>query len=261
LVQALTASLNRIKDNLYRVQEFTLFSFRVIGLCFTRPFYGRDLYEQLHFHGVGSVHLVVLSCFFAGQGMAIQFVRELKSMGTEIYLGKLMVVAIVRALGPTLTGMVVAARTGAGITAELGSMKSANQIEAMVAFGTDPERKLVVPRLLALLIMLPCLTLIADLVALVGGSLISVYAAHVSAISYWSMVRAYLTPENLMVGMVKPIAYAFLISLVACYKGFTSEGGTRGVGRSTTESVVICSVTILISDFVLTRVIFTWLGW
>ncbi len=261
MFKALNGFESRIKEQLLGLQDLTLFSVRILGLSVSGPFYVHDLYEQLHFMGVGSLHLVVLSTFFAGQGMAIQFVRELRSMGTEMYLGKLMVVAIVRALGPTLTGIVVASRTGAGITAEIGSMKSANQIDALIAFGTDPGRKLVVPRLLALLVMLPCLTLIADMVSLFGGSLVSVYQAHVSAISYWSMVRAYLTPENITVGMVKPVAYAFIISIVSCWKGFTTEGGTRGVGRSTTETVVICVVSILITDFVLTRVIFTWLGW
>ena len=261
MVEAFDAALYRIQIFLAGIGRFVIFAARTIGLCFTPPFYFRDLYEQLHFLGVGSIHLVVFSTFFAGQGIAIQFERELKSMGTEVYLGKLMVVAVVRALGPTLTGLVMAARVGSGITAEIGAMKSSNQIDALEAFGTDPVRKLAVPRLLALLVMLPSLTLIADLVSLWGGAIVSEGIAHVSGIVYWSMVRSYLTFNNLAVGMVKPFAYAFIISLVGCYKGFTTQGGTKGVGQSTTDSVVISSVSILVSDFVLTHVVFLLLGW
>jgi phospholipid/cholesterol/gamma-HCH transport system permease protein len=261
LLQAIFGVLNRVKRSMLALQEFTQFAVRCFALTFSRPFYLRDTYEQLHFVGVGSIHLVVFSTFFAGQGLAIQFVRELKGMGTEIYLGKLMVVAIVRALGPTLTGLVMAARLSSGIAAEIGAMKSSNQVDALVAFGTDPLRKLVVPRFLALLVMVPTMTLIADLASLFGGAIVSEGVAHVSGITYWSMVRNYLTVENLTVGMVKPVWYAFIIAYVGCWKGLTTEGGTRGVGKSTTEAVVISSVSILISDFVLTRFIFTLLGW
>ena len=261
MVQAILAVRDRLKSTLYGVQNWTLYSAGVVGRMVTRPFYFRDLYEQLLFIGVGSVHLVVLSAFFAGEALAIQLDRELKNMGSELYLGKLMVVAVVRALGPTLTGMVVAARTASGISAELGAMKSSNQLDALSAFGTDPMRKLAVPRLWSLIVMLPSLTLLADLAQLWGGSLVSIYIGHISATTYWSMVKQYLTPQNLTVGMVKPFTYAFIIALVACYKGFTTRGGTRGVGQSTTESVVICSVSILVVDFVLTRFVFSLFGW
>jgi phospholipid/cholesterol/gamma-HCH transport system permease protein len=261
VVQQLVAALNRLKRTLYDVQDFTLFSARTLAMCVSPPFYWRDLYEQLYFIGVGSLHLVVLSSFFAGQALAIQLARELQNMGSESFLGKLMVVAVVRALGPTLTGLVVAARVSSGITAELGAMKSSNQIDALAAFGTDPIRKLAVPRVWALLIMLPCLTLIADFLQLCGGALISIYMARVSAITYWSMVRSYMTFANMTVGMVKPLVYSFIISLVACHQGFTTEGGTRGVGKSTTQSVVIASVSILVGDAVFTRFIFSLLGW
>ncbi|HVP39378.1 MAG TPA: ABC transporter permease [Candidatus Saccharimonadales bacterium] len=261
MAQQLEAVQNRLKYTFYSVQNFAYFSGRVLALCVAPPIYWRDLYEQLHFIGVGSLYLVLLSAFFSGQALAIQLTRELQSMGSETYLGKLMVVAVVRALGPTLTGLVVAARCSSGITAEIGAMKGSNQIDALTAFGTDPLRKLAVPRVYALLVMLPCLTLISDLLMLYGGALISIYMARVSMTTYWSMVRAYMTFANLTVGMVKPVAYSFVISLVACYQGFTSSGGTRGVGRSTTQSVVIASVSILVGDAVLTRWVFAMLGW
>ena len=261
MTSTLLAVSDRLNRTLLGVQEFTFFSIRATGLVFSRPFYVRDLYEQLLFIGVGSLHLVILSDFFAGQAVAIQLARELKNMGLERYLGQSMVVAVVRALGPTLTGMVVAARTASGISAELGAMKSSNQLDALTAFGTDPVRKLAVPRLVSLFVMLPCLTLLGDLAALYGGALVSSLVAHVSGTTYWTMVRRYLTWQNVTVGMVKPFSYAFIIGLVSCYKGFTTRGGTRGVGRSTTDSVVISSVSILVSDMVLTRFVFSLLGW
>ncbi|MBI5837028.1 MAG: ABC transporter permease [Candidatus Eisenbacteria bacterium] len=261
MFEQLAAVQNRLKHSLLGVQNYVLFTARSLVLCVSPPFYWRDIYEQLHFVGWGSLYLVLLCAFFSGQALAIQLARELQNMGSETYLGKLMVVAVVRALGPTLTGLVVAARISSGITAELGAMKSSNQIDALTAFGTDPVRKLAVPRIWALLVMLPCLTLISDLLMLFGGQLISVYMARVSATTYWSMVRAYMTFANMTVGMVKPFLYALVIATVANYKGFTTRGGTRGVGKSTTESVVISSVSILVGDAVMTRFIFTLLGW
>ncbi len=261
MVEQFAAVQDRLKYSLFGVQNYVLFTGRTLALCVAPPFYWRDIYEQLHFIGWGSVYLVLLCAFFSGQALAIQLSRELQNMGSETYLGKLMVVAVVRALGPTLTGLVVAARTSSGITAEIGAMRSSNQIDALTAFGTDPIRKLAVPRVWSLLIMLPCLTLIADLLMLFGGQLISVYMARVSATTYWSMVRAYMTFANMTVGMVKPFIYALIIATVSTYKGFTTRGGTRGVGHSTTESVVISSVSILVGDAVMTRFVFSLLGW
>jgi phospholipid/cholesterol/gamma-HCH transport system permease protein len=243
------------------LQELALFSGRVLKGCIRGPFYVRDTYEQAYVAGVGSLHLALISSFFAGQALGLQFSRQLAETGTTTLLGMLMTISVVRALGPDLIGLVVAARLASGYTAEIGAMKSANQIDALVAFGTDPLKKLAVPRVVALFFMLPALVILGDLVALLGGAVMAKYVAHISLNLYWSQVSRNLTFGTILIGLVKPAVFALLISLIGCWKGFTTTGGTRGVGRSTTESVTIVSVMILITDFMLTRVLFALLHW
>jgi phospholipid/cholesterol/gamma-HCH transport system permease protein len=259
--RVLSAIWNRFAGILKGIQDLVWFSVRAVVACFRPPFYLRDLYEQTYFAGVGSLPVVLISTFFAGQALALQFARNLRETGSETLLGTLMNIAVVRALGPDLVGMVVAARLAAGYTAEIGSMKSTDQIDALVAFGTDPMNKLVVPRLIGLVLMLPLLTFVGDAVAFLGGALMARYVAHVSLSLYWTQIFKGMDHGTLLIGTLKPLTFAFIIVFVSCWKGFQSAGGTRGVGHATTESVVIASVLILIFDFILTRVIFALLGW
>lgn len=242
------------------VQDFVLFAWAAIRATFTPPYYGREFMSQLHFAMVGSLVIVVLSAAVAGQALAIQLARELAQTGAKSQLGHFMVVSVVRALGPVLVGMVVASRMSAGITAELGAMRSSDQIDALVAFGSDPMKRLVVPRVAALLIALPVLVIIGDALAVIGGGFVGLQY-HLPLQSYFSGVFKYLTPKNILVGMVKPFVFAIMIATVACWRGFGSEGGAKGVGVSTTESVVISSVGILVADGVCTRLVFRILGW
>jgi phospholipid/cholesterol/gamma-HCH transport system permease protein len=259
--RVLPALWNPIANFLKGIQDLATFAVRAVAACFRRPFYLRDLYEQTYFAGVGSLPVVLISSFFAGQALALQFARQLRETGSETLLGTLMCIAVVRALGPDLVGMVVAARLAAGYTAEIGSMKSTDQIDALVAFGTDPMSKLVVPRLIGLVVMLPLLTFIGNAIALLGGALMAKFVAHISLSLYWTQIFKTLDYGTFLIGTVKPLTFAFIIVFVSCWKGFASAGGTRGVGHATTESVVIASVLILIFDFILTRVIFALLGW
>ena len=249
------------KNMLRGIQDLATFSAATVFACFRPPVYWRDIYEQTYFAGVGSLPVVLISSFFAGQALSLQFARQLAENGSTTLLGTLMTIAVVRALGPDLTGMVVAARLAAGYTAEIGAMKSSDQIDALTAFGTDPMSKLAVPRLVALVIMLPLLTFVANAVQLVGGAVMAKFVAHVSLSLYWSQVRTAMVYGTVLIGTLKPLTFAFIIALVSCWKGFRSTGGTRGVGRATTESVVIANVLVLIFDFILTRVIFAILGW
>ncbi|MEW5874320.1 MAG: ABC transporter permease [Candidatus Zixiibacteriota bacterium] len=237
------------------VQELTKYSIRLFGRLFGRPFYFMETVEQMYFLGIGSLFLVVLTGVFAGQGMALQFSIELADFGSKNYLGRVMVIAIVRELGPVLAGLMVAARVASGIAAEIGSMKSTEQIDALTAFGVDPIRKLAVPRFWALLVMLPVLTIICDFVAIYGGYIIAVYIAHISGTAYWTNVIAKLNLGNLIIGLSKPFLFAVIIATISTYIGFGTTGGTRGVGRSTTDSVVACSITILFINFLFTRLI------
>ncbi len=241
----------------FECQNIFLFSLKMIRGLFLRPIYHMEIREQMYLVGIGSLYLVVLTGIFAGQGFALAFSVELADFGAKNYLGRIMAIAIVRELGPVLTGLMIAARVAAGITAEIGAMKSSNQLDAMMAFGIDPIKKLAVPRMIALIFMVPALTVICDLIAIVGGWMIAVYIAHVTSTMYWSAVMERLIFGNIFIGLFKPIMYSLVIAFIACYKGFTSEGGTKGVGRATTESVVLSSITILVVNFFITKVVFS----
>ena len=211
----------------------------------------------MHLNGVKSIYLVILTGLFAGQALALQFSIELSDFGAKTYLGRLMVLSMVRELGPVLTGLLVAARVASGITAELGSMKSSNQIDALRAFSIDPIRKLAVPRLLSLIVMVPILTILCDVIGILGGYVIAVLVAHIHVGLYWAPVYENLNFGNIFIGLFKPIVNAFIIAFVSIYKGFSSEGGAKGVGLATTQSVVITSITILIANFISTKVVFS----
>ena len=250
---------NGLKQFVFDIDQLSRFSANTILSFFGPPIYLAETMEQMYAIGVGSLFLVILTGIFAGQGLALQFSMELADFGSKNYLGRLMTLSIVRELGPVLTGLMVAARVAAGITAEIGSMKSSNQLDALVAFGVDPIRKLATPRLVALVVMVPVLTVICDFIAIMGGWVIAIFIAHVTSTTYISAVNAKLTFGNVFIGLLKPFVFAFVIAFVACYKGFTTTGGTKGVGRSTTESVMIASITILIVNFIITKVVFTFL--
>lgn len=254
------ALVERLRRMVQTVQEFTLFGVDVVRASFTPPFYGRETLHQLYFAGIGSLLIVVVSSAVAGQALALQLARELSTSGAKSQLGHFMVVSVVRALGPVLVGMVVASRMSAGITAEIGAMRSSDQIDALVAFGSDPVKRLVVPRLIALVVALPALVILGDTLAIIGGGLVGLQY-HLTWDTYVNGVLKYLTPKNLLVGMIKPFLFAIMIVIVASWKGFTSAGGAKGVGVSTTQSVVISSVGILVTDGICTRLIFRLLHW
>lgn len=247
--------LRGFRNFLIDVQGLTFFTIQLLRNSIGRPFYFAELLEQMHFIGVGSLFLVVLTGMFAGQAIALQFSIELADFGSKNYLGRVMAIAILRELGPTLTALMVAARVASGITAEIGSMKSSEQLDAMRAFGVEPIRKLAVPRFWALLIMLPVLTLVCDFVAIYGGYIIAVFIAHISPAAYWSNFIEKVSLGNIIIGTAKPFLFAMIISCISCYLGFSTTGGTKGVGRSTTKSVVAASINILFINFAFTRLI------
>jgi len=251
----------RLKKSVSEAQGITAFAGKVFSRLFVPPIYWRDLYEQIHFLGIGSVYLCIFTGVFAGQAMALQFSKEMAEFGAKDYMGRIVTLANVRALGPVLTGLMVAARCSSGIAAEIGAMKSSNQIDALISFGTDPIKKLAVPRFWALFLMMPILTILTDAISIVGGWIVSHYIVHVSDALYWTNVKQRLLFGNLLVGMTKPFVFGIIIAIVGCYKGFSSEGGTRGVGRATREAVVVSSISILVAEFMMTKVLFSFLGW
>lgn len=251
------SAFNRgLKNFAFEFQSLFFFSIKMLRSLWGRPFYIAETLEQMYLIGVGSLYLVVLTGLFSGQGFALAFSNELADFGAKDYLGRIMAIAMVRELAPTLTGLMVAARVASGITAEIGSMKGSAQLDAMVAFGIDPIKKVAAPRLISLIIMVPVLTIVCDAVSITGGWIIAKYIAHMSTTLYWASVEERLVFGNIFIGILKPAIFSFVIAFISCYKGFSSEGGTKGVGTATTQSVVMTSITILLVNFFITKVVF-----
>ena len=245
--------LDLIKRQIQLVQDYSLLSGRAVASLFTPPLYVNDLLQQMDIIGIGSLPIVLLTGVFIGAVMVLQTAAQFQRFGETALTGDIVALALVRELGPAITGLLVAGRNASGMASELGSMLVTEQVDAMRAMGTDPNRKLVAPRVLATICVLPLLTAMADFVGLVGGSIIAYTMLHIGRIEFWTRAINALVFSDIMQGMAKPIVFGFLIASIGCYKGLTVRGGTQGVGRATTQSVVVSSVLILVTDFFLTR--------
>jgi phospholipid/cholesterol/gamma-HCH transport system permease protein len=241
-----------LKGAVLEVQEYTLLVGAAIRAVFTRPFYFRDVVEQFEAIGIGSLSVVLLTGFFTGAALALQSGMTLDQFGARSLVGRLVSASMVKELGPVLTGLMLAGRVGSGIAAELGSMIVTDQINALRALGTDPVRKLVVPRFLAGIMMAPVLTIIADTAGMIGGWIIAVTQLNVASGVYWSSVTEALFMGDAWMGLVKPFALGFVIVTIGCHVGLRTKGGTQGVGRATTNAVVAASVAVIAVDFFIT---------
>jgi len=235
------------------VQDYAELCFRAVANFATGPHYWQDTLAQMDDIGVGSLPIILLSGFFIGAVMVLQTGAQFVRFGQTSLTGDVVAIALVRELGPTLTGLLVAGRCASGIASELGSMLVTEQVDAMRAMGTDPSRKLVTPRVLATLLTVPLLTALTDFIGLLGGCVASVFSLRLSAIEFWRRAIDALDFADLMQGFLKALVYGFILSTIGCYKGLTVRGGTQGVGRATTQSVVISSVLIIVADLFLTK--------
>ena len=218
-----------------------------------RPF-ERDLwFEQLYQLGVRSLTITNITLLFTGMVLAIQTAYSLSAYGGQSFVGDVLALSIVRELGPVLTALMVAGRVGAGVTAELGSMAVTEQIEALRALAANPVRKLVVPRVGALILVLPVLTILADTVGLFGGLIMSVLEVGQTRTYFLTHVYSALTVRDILSGVGKSFFFAFFIGTIACYNGLHARGGADGVGKATTNTVVLSSICVIISDFFLTK--------
>ena len=252
--------MNFIARFLFELQEMSLLAGRSARGIFKKPHYVPESIAQMDYIGVGSLTIIILTGFFTGGVLTLQTYQTLASYGAVDQLGYLVSISLVRELGPVLSALMVTGRVVSAISAELGSMVVSEQIDAMRALGTDPLRKLVAPRILALLVTLPLLTLISDVMGIVGGWTVSTFLYGLPSSMFLNSVRDGITTDDLLGGIIKPLFFAFLMGTIACHKGLKTEGGTVGVGRATTSAVVMASIIVIIADFILARALQLILG-
>ena len=226
----------------------TVLLLRTIGCIFVPPFKRGQLVEQMKKTGVDSFMIVFLTAFFAGIVLAFQTAYTMKQMSAEIYIASLVSLSMTRELGPVFTALVVAARVGSSITAEVGTMQVTEQVDALETLATNPVKYLVVPRFLALCIMLPLLTVYADFVGILGGFIVGVTKLHISPHLYIKKAFDALVYKDIFTGLLKALIFAGIISIVACYEGLRTKGGAEGVGKATTLSVATSCMLVIAFD-------------
>ena len=242
------------KEQIKAVQDYALIGARAVGNVFTGPRYFADIIQQADLIGVGSLPIVVLTGFFTGGALAQNSGVTLQRFGSLNLIGQLVSLGMVRELGPVITGLMVAGRNSSGMASEIGSMVVTEQIDAMRALGTDPMKKLVTPRVVATVVMLFFLTIISDAFGIFGGGVASALFFGVNMHQYWSSAWQILVSQDVIMGLLKPLFFGFIISSIGCYYGMSARGGTQGVGRATTQAVVASSILIITVDFFITRV-------
>jgi phospholipid/cholesterol/gamma-HCH transport system permease protein len=245
----------RIKAGLLEVQEYVGLLRQVGRALVSRPYYTYDIVEQFDVIGAGSLAVVLLTGLFTGAVLALQSGFTLDQFGARSEVGRLVGASMIKELGPVLTALMVAGRVGSGIAAELGSMVVTEQISALRALGTDPVRKLVLPRILAGLLMVPVLTTISIAIGMVGAWLVTTGQLGVASSVYWNSVWAGLYVQDVYMGLIKPFLLGFVIVSVGCHVGLRASGGTQGVGRATTTAVVASSVGVLAANFFVTKLL------
>ena len=246
--------LDPLKSPVEAFQDFVLLSIRAFRNIFRSPHYADDIFIQMDVIGVGSLFIVSLIGLFSGIVMALQMSRALTTYGAQGQVGQIVAITLVRELGPVLTAVLVAGRNASGIASELGSMKVTEQIDAMRALGTDPIQKLVTPRLIAIAVVLPLLTIISDFIGLGGGYFIASTMLGLTFSEYWTSAWQVLEYNDIAQGLLKPFVFAIIIALVGCFYGMRTTGGTQGVGRATTRAVVTSSVWIFVLTAFITYV-------
>lgn len=255
LVGALEAPFRFLARAIWEIQSYTFLSSRAIANVFTKPIYFREILMQMDRIGVQSLTIILLTGFFTGAVLGIQSESALRRYGAVSITGQLVAITLVRELGPVLSALMLAGRIGSGIASELGSMVVSEQINAMRALGTDPTRRLVTPRVVATIIMLPLLTILCNTVGMGGGWIIARYKLLISSSQYWSDGLNALEFSDVFGTLIKPIVFGFIIAMTGSYVGLRTHGGTEGVGRSTTQAVVSSSILVITADFFLNNLI------
>ncbi len=249
-----------IKENFSKLQDFYILSVKAPLGIFRKPFYFRDIVEQMDYMGTGSLFIVFLVSLFIGMALSLQISAELAEVGMKMYTGRIVGMSIIREIGPGVIALVFAGRVGSGMASELGSMMLGHQVDILRVHGINPVQKLITPRVVSAFLMLPVLTVIGDAAALLGGYYISVFVSHQSGSFYWGQIKDVMEFDNIFSGLVKPFIFGYLISCISCYMGLTASGGARGLRKATTNAVVISMIMVIISDFMLTRILLYAMG-
>jgi phospholipid/cholesterol/gamma-HCH transport system permease protein len=244
---------NILKKGVTAVQNYAVLAGQALTNLFRRPLYLADMITQADSIGIGSLPIVILTGFFTGGVLALQSNSSLSQFGATAITGQLVSLSMVKELGPVLTSLMVSGRNASGMASELGSMMVTEQIDAMRALGTDPVKKLVTPRLFATVFTLFFLTIISDAVGTLGGAFVAVGLLRLSGSQYFHSAYQVLQFADVVQGLVKPVVFGFIIATIGCFYGMNTRGGTQGVGRSTTQAVVVSSVLIIAVDFVISQ--------
>ncbi len=238
------------------IGQLTILWSQTVVLALTPSFKGRRSLIQANRIGPGSFIISALVAFFVGMIIALQMAYQMVQLSAEIYIPKIISVALTRELAPVLTALIVAGRIGAGIAAEIGSMTVTEQVDALKAFAVNPVKYLVVPRFLGLIVMLPVLTMLSDIIGIWGGYIICVYKLHISHEMFWKMVFSALAMKDIITGLVKTIFFGMIIAIVGCHQGLNVHGGAEGVGKATTAAVVRSFILIIMTDCLITFIFY-----
>jgi len=242
--------------NVEEMGKILLLFLSVLSWMFRPPLKLRLIFKQLEFVGVKSIFVVILTGTFTGMVMALQGYYGFRMFSAESLVGSTVALGMTRELGPVLTSLMVTARAGSAMAAELGTMRVTEQIDALYVMASNPVKHLIVPRVIAGVIMVPILTIVSDFVGIIGGYFVGVVILDINAGAFVKNITRYVELDDIYNGLIKAAVFGLILSLVGCYKGFNTTGGAEGVGRATTEAVVLASISILISDYFLTAIMF-----
>ncbi len=245
-----------VKSVLSEVQEFARLSWNAVRKIFSRPYYYHEFAVQMDKIGVGSLFIIVLTGTFTGMVMALQFLAQLKPFAATSYVGGMVAVTMIKELGPVLSSLMVAGRVGSAITAEVGTMVVTEQIDAMQVEGTDIVKRLVTPRLKAILLSMPLLAVVTDAVSLAGGYLMAA-GYGIKPLMYINSLTKFMFFIDYAEGLAKPLIFGFIIAMMGCYNGLNTRGGAAGVGEAAKRTVVLASVIILVTDFFIAKIFVT----
>jgi phospholipid/cholesterol/gamma-HCH transport system permease protein len=246
---------NALKMPIFYLQDYSLLAINSVRVIFSTTRYSADLAEQIDLIGVGSLPIIVVALACVGGVIVLNAASQFKRFGETVLTGDALSLSLLRELGPVFTALLVAGRNATGMASQLGSMLVTEQVDAMRGLGIDPIRKLMTPRVLATVLILPLLVAIGDCAGLLGGFLIATVTLHIDAEQFWTRAIKALALGDLVIGFSKPIVFGFIVATVGCYQGLRVEGGADGVGRATIMAFVVSSLAVLVADLFLTRLL------